>query len=102
MHEGSGEIEIFAGSSSVKFARKMCDYLGTELGNSQTINFSEGNIFVRINESIRNKDVSIVQTIDRKPNDEFVELLFWIDAFRRASANSITAIIPYFSYAKGD
>ena len=102
MHEGSGEIEIFAGSSSVKFARKMCDYLGTELGNSQTINFSEGNIFVRINESIRNKDVYIVQTIGRKPNDEFVELLFWIDAFRRASANSITAIIPYFSYAKGD
>lgn len=98
----NGEIEIFAGSSSRDFALKMCNYLGTELGDSEAIKFSEGNIFVRINESIRSKDVYIVQTIGRNPNDEFTELLFWIDAFKRASANSVTAIIPYFSYAKGD
>jgi len=64
--------------------------------------FDEGNIFVRINESIRDKDVYIVQPIGREPNDEFTELLFWIDAFKRSSANSVTVVIPYFSYAKGD
>jgi len=80
----------------------MCSYLGAQLGDAETMKFTEGNIFVRINESIRDKDVYIVQPIGREPNDEFTELLFWIDAFKRASANSVTAIIPYFSYAKGD
>ena len=102
MNSGTGIIKIFAGSSGVSFAKKMCAYLGTHIGDAETIRFSEGNIFVRVNESIRDKDVYIVQPIGTKPNDEFVELLFWIDAFKRASANSVTAIIPYFSYAKGD
>ena len=102
MYTGSGIIKIFAGSTGKPFAKKMCAYLGTQLGDAETIKFSEGNIFVRVNESIRDKDVYIVQPIGRQPNDEFVELLFWIDAFKRASANSVTAIIPYFSYAKGD
>ena len=102
MYTGAGIIKIFAGSTGIPFARKMCAYLGTQLGDAETIKFSEGNIFVRVNESIRDKDVYVVQPIGRQPNDEFVELLFWIDAFRRASANSVTAIIPYFSYAKGD
>jgi len=95
-------IKIFAGSSSMHFAEKMCSYLGTELGKSQTIKFSEGNTFVKILEKVRDKDVYIVQTIGMSPNDEFMELLFWIDAFKRSSASSVTAIIPYFSYAKGD
>lgn len=102
MYTGGGSIKIFAGSTGRDFAKKMCYYLGQQLGDSSTITFSEGNTFVRVNESIRDKDVYIVQPIGRKPNDEFVELLFWIDAFKRASANSITAIIPYFGYAKGD
>ena len=102
MYTGSGIIKIFAGSTGKPFAKRMCAYLGTQLGDAETIKFSEGNIFVRVNESIRDKDVYIVQPIGRQPNDEFVELLFWIDAFKRASANSVTAIIPYFSYAKGD
>lgn len=95
-------IRIFAGSASVEFAKKMCAYLGTEIGQSQVIHFSEGNIYVKILEKVRDKDVYIVQTIGLNPNDEFMELLFWIDAFKRASANSVTAIIPYFGYAKGD
>lgn len=102
MYSGTGIIKIFAGSSGREFAKKMCYYLGQQLGDSETITFSEGNTFVRVNESIRDKDVYIVQPIGRKANDEFVELLFWIDAFKRASANSVTAIIPYFGYAKGD
>ena len=96
------DIRIFAGQNSMPFAQKMCDYLGVHLGKSKTITFSEGNTYVKVDESIRNSDVYIVQSIGRSPNNEFVELLFWIDAFKRASANSVTAIIPYFSYAKAD
>ncbi|MBQ7277877.1 MAG: ribose-phosphate pyrophosphokinase [Clostridia bacterium] len=102
MFSGSGIIRIYAGKSGRPFAERMCAYLGAQLGDSETIEFSEGNLFVRVNESIRDKDVFIVQPIARHPNDEFTELLFWIDAFKRSSANSVTAIIPYFSYAKGD
>ena len=102
MYTGAGIIKIFAGRTGRPFAQRMCDYLGAQMGDATTIMFDEGNIFVRINESIRDKDVYIVQPIGREPNDEFTELLFWIDAFKRSSANSVTAIIPYFSYAKGD
>lgn len=102
MREGSGEIKIYAGSTGVRFARRMSAYLNTEMGDAITHIFSDGNIFVRVNEPVRDKDVYIVQPIARDPNNEFTELLFWLDAFRRASANSITAIVPYFGYAKGD
>lgn len=102
MNSTNGIITVFAGSASRSFAQKMCDYLGVELGKSTTHIFSEGGIYVRADESIRNKDVYIVQSIGKDPNNAFTELIFWIDAFKRASANSITAIIPYFGYAKAD
>lgn len=97
-----GKIKIFAGSTGRLFAERMCTYLGVDLGRSETITFSEGNIFVRVLETVRDKDVYLVQPMGLKPNFEFVEILFWLDAFKRASANSVTAVIPYFSYAKGD
>ena len=100
--EGSGIISIYAGSTGREFAQKMCEYLDVPLGDSKTIRFSDNNIFVRVNEPIRNKDVYLVQPIGIDPNNELVELLFWLDAFKRASANSVTAIIPFFGYAKGD
>ena len=102
MNSFNGDIKIFAGSSGIGFSKKMCKYLGTELGDSEVINFSDGNIFLRIKETVRSKDVYVVQPIGMSPNNEFVEILFWMDALKRASANSVTAIIPYFSYAKGD
>lgn len=102
MYTGAGIIRIYAGKTGRPFAKRMCAYLGAQLGDSETIKFTEGNIFVKVKESIRDKDVYLVQPIAREPNDEFMELLFWIDAFKRSSANSVTAIIPYFSYAKGD
>jgi ribose-phosphate pyrophosphokinase len=98
----SSEIKIFSGSSSKNFAQRICDYIGVELGKSEVITFSEGNTFVKIGETVRDKDVYLVQSIGLNPNNEFVEILFWMDAFKRASANSVTAIMPYFSYAKGD
>lgn len=96
------DIKIFGGSTGKSFAQKMCDYIGIELGKSEVLTFSDGNIFVKINETVRDHDVYLVQPIGLQPNDEFTEILFWMDAFKRASANSVTAIIPYFGYAKGD
>ena len=98
----SGDVKIFAGSTGKPFARRMCEYLGCELGDSEVITFSDGNIFVRVKETVRDKDVYVVQPIGLNPNNEFTEILFWMDALKRASANSVTAIIPYFGYAKGD
>ena len=96
------DIKIFAGSSGLAFSKKMCKYLGVNIGDSEVITFSDGNIFIRINETVRDKDVYLLQPIGLNPNNEFVEILFWMDAFKRASCNSVTAIIPYFGYAKGD
>jgi ribose-phosphate pyrophosphokinase len=95
-------LKIFAGSSSIEFVAKMCFYLGIVPGKSETVHFQEGNVYVKILENVRNKDIYLVQTIGIDPNNSFVELLFWIDAFKRSSANSVTVIMPYFSYAKAD
>ena len=97
-----GELKVFAGSSGKGLGRAICDRLEIELARSETHVFSEGNVFVRVLENVRGRDVFIVQGTDYPVNDNFVELLFWIDAFKRASATQVTAVIPYFSYAKGD
>jgi ribose-phosphate pyrophosphokinase len=102
MNGAGQEVKIFAGSASRRLAERISSLLGVEQGLAETFKFSEGNTFVKIKEKVRDKDVYVVQSIGLNPNDDFMELLFWIDAFRRSSAGSITAIIPYFSYAKGD
>ncbi|MCL2772167.1 MAG: ribose-phosphate diphosphokinase [Oscillospiraceae bacterium] len=96
------QIKVFSGSASREFTKKICDFLSVPVGKSEVITFSEGNIYVKIGEKVRGMDVYIVQTIGLNPNNEFVELLFWLDAFKRSGVNSVTAIIPYFSYAKAD
>jgi ribose-phosphate pyrophosphokinase len=95
-------ILIFGGSGSPKLTRKICDYLGLEPGEGEVIHFSEGNLFVRVNENVRGRCVYIVQSTVYPANDNFMELLFWIDALKRASADAVTVVMPYFSYAKGD
>lgn len=80
----------------------MCEYLNIPLGESEVFTFSDGNLFVKIGENVRSKEVFLVLPIALNPNIEFTELLFWMDAFKRASVASVTAIIPYFGYAKGD
>ena len=94
--------KIFAGSSGQVFAERMCKYMGKPLSSSEVITFSEGNTFVRINESVRDCDVFLVQPIGMHSNNEFVEILFWMDAFKRANAHTVTLVMPYFGYAKGD
>lgn len=96
------EIKIFAGSGSRAFAGDMCAYLGVPLGDSCVKTFSDGNIYVKLEEKVRRLDVYVVQTVGLDSNNEFMELLFWIDAFKRSGSGTVTAIIPYFGYAKGD
>lgn len=96
------EMLIFAGSASPKLTRNICDYLDVPLGAGEVLRFSEGNLFVRILENVRGRRVYLVQSTAFPTNDNFMELLFWIDAFKRASADQVTVVLPYFSYAKGD
>jgi ribose-phosphate pyrophosphokinase len=96
------DLLLFAGSASGKLAGEIAAYLGLRISPSEVIRFSEGNLFVRVLENVRGREVFLVQGTVFPANDQFMELLFWIDAFKRASAASVTALIPYFSYAKGD
>lgn len=96
------EFLLFAGSGSVQLGAEIASYLDCKVARSEVLRFEEGNLFVRVLENVRGRDVFLIQGIASPPNDNFVELLFWIDAFKRASAASVTAVIPYFSYAKGD
>src|SRR5438093_1339287 len=93
---------LLAGSASTALAGSVADYLGHPLGASETLRFSDGNLFVRVLENVRGRDVFVMQAVSPPVNDNFMELLFWVDALKRASAASVTAVIPYFSYAKGD
>ncbi len=93
---------IFAGSASRFLGQEVAEYLGLPLGRGEVLRFSEGNLFVRVLENVRGRQVYLVQGTVFPANDQFMELLFWIDALKRASAMSVTAVLPYFSYAKGD
>jgi ribose-phosphate pyrophosphokinase len=97
-----GELAVLAGSANPQLAGRIAAELGVPLTPCEAHVFSEGNVFVRILENVRGRDCYIVQGIHHPVNDNFVELLFWIDALRRASAQHVTAVIPFFSYAKGD
>lgn len=96
------DFVLLAGSASRQLGQAIAGYLGCPLGASETLRFSEGNLFVRVLENVRGHDVFLVQGTAFPANDNFMELLFWIDALKRASAATVTAVIPYFSYAKGD
>ncbi|MCL2664334.1 MAG: ribose-phosphate diphosphokinase [Defluviitaleaceae bacterium] len=96
------DIKIFAGCASKLLTEKICAALHMEPGSNHCIRFSEGNIYVKFDEKVRGKDIYIVQTIGLDPNNEMMELLFWLDAAKRSGVNSVTAIMPYFGYAKAD
>ncbi len=99
---GGDEILIFGGSGSPKLTDAICEYLNVPRAAGEVLRFSEGNLFVRAKENVRGRRVYIVQATVFPSNDNFMELLFWIDALKRASAESVTVVMPYFSYAKGD
>ena len=95
-------IKIFAGNSHKKLAKDIASKLGLQLGNSEVKIFSDGEISVNINETVRGSEVFVVQSTSNPVNDNLMELLIMIDAFKRASAAKITAVLPYFGYARQD
>jgi ribose-phosphate pyrophosphokinase len=95
-------MAIFAGTSNSKLADAICGYLGVPLGGAKVATFSDGEIQIEINENVRLKDVFIIQSTCQPVNDNLVQLLLMIDAFKRSSSRRITAVIPYYGYARQD
>ena len=96
------DIKLFAGRSNTKLAQEIADYLGTTVGPMVVKNFADGEIYVQVKESVRGDDVFIIQPLCNPVNENLMELLIIIDAFKRASAKTITAVIPYYGYARQD
>ena len=96
------QFQIYSGNANPALARKIAVYLHSELGDVQVFKFANENIFVRILENVREKDVFIVQPTCSPVNDSIMELLIMIDAFKRASAGRITAVVPYYAYGRSD
>lgn len=95
-------MAIFTGNSNPVLAKKICDYLSLPVGGAEVKTFSDGEIQIEIVENVRLKDVFVMQSTCSPVNDNLVELLLMIDAFKRSSARKITAVIPYFGYARQD
>ncbi len=98
----NGGPKVFTGNANPVLAQAMCDYLKIPMGKAEVFQFSNENIFVRIQENIRQRDVFIVQSISTPVNTSLVELLIMIDAAKRASAGRITAVLPFYGYGRTD
>lgn len=96
------QLSVFTGNSNPELAREICSYIGIPLGRADVFKFSNDNTFVRVNESVRENDVFVVQSFSDPINDAIMELLIMIDTFKRASAGRVTAVIPYFGYGRTD
>jgi ribose-phosphate pyrophosphokinase len=102
MSRFSSELKIFAGSAHPELARRICAYIGVPLGDATVSTFPDGETLVKFNENIRGRDVYLVQPTCPPTNQNLMELLIMVDAARRASAARITAVIPFFGYARQD
>jgi ribose-phosphate pyrophosphokinase len=96
------EMKVFSGSANRELAQRICDYIGTPLGQATISSFPDGETYVKIEENIRGRDVFIIQPTCPPTNQHLMELLIMVDAARRASADRITAVIPFFGYARQD
>ena len=96
------EIKVFTANANIPFAQGICNELGIDLGDSTVTAFADGEVNCSINETVRGCDVFVIQPTCKPVNDNLMQLLIMIDAFRRASAGRITAVIPYFGYARQD
>jgi ribose-phosphate pyrophosphokinase len=97
-----GKLAIFSGNSNPLLTQRICEYLKMPLGGAKVKTFSDGEIQIEIDENVRAKDVFVVQSTCQPVNDNLVELLLMIDAFKRSSTRRITAVIPYYGYARQD
>ena len=98
----TNKLKLFAGNSNKELAEKMADYLGIALGDAEVYNFSDGETFININENVRGCDIFLMQSTSNPVDKNLMELLIMIDAMKRASANRITAVMPYYGYARQD
>ena len=96
------DVKVFSGNSNPKLAQEICKLMGTKLGESEVKSFADGEVSVSLYETVRGSDVFVVQSTCKPVNDNLMELLIMIDALKRASAGRITAVIPYFGYARQD
>ena len=96
------KIKIFSGNSNPALAQKICDALAVPLGAARVRRFSDGEVMVEINENVRGRDVYVIQSTCAPTNDNLMELLVMTDALKRASAATITAVVPYYGYARQD
>src|SRR3954465_3681667 len=95
-------LKVFAGASHPELAAEICHHLGIPLGRSHTVRFSNENLKIKIDENVREQDVFVVQTACSPLSEHIIELLIMLDALRHASAQRVTAVIPYFPYARSD
>ncbi len=102
MSRALDELSIFTGNANPALARAVCDYIGIPLGQVEVFEFSNENIFVRIRESVRANDTFLIQSLSSPVSTSIMELLVMIDAFKRASAGRITAVVPYYAYGRTD
>ncbi len=97
-----GELKIFSGRAHPGLAGEICDYLKIPPGDMEAYNFADGEIFCQIKENVRGSDIFVLQPICRPVNENFMELLIMLDAFKRSSAARVTAVMPYYAYARQD
>ena len=102
IHGPHGKLKLFTGNSNPALAKRIADAMGVSLGDCTVKQFADGEVSVNFNESVRGCDVFLIQSTCCPVNDNFMELLVMIDACRRASANRVTAVMPYFGYARQD
>ena len=102
MLPAADQFDVYTGNANPELARMICRYLDIPLGRSEVFEFSNENIFVRIIDNAREKDVFLIQPTSRPVNKSIMELLIMIDAFKRASAGRITAVVPYYGYVRSD
>jgi ribose-phosphate pyrophosphokinase len=102
MAETESDLVVFSGNSNKPLVKEVCEYLKIPVGRCEVDKFSDGEIQIEIAENVRGRDVFLVQSTSTPVNDHLMELLIMIDAARRASAESITAVVPYFGYARQD
>ena len=95
-------LKIFACRSAEDFAQKICDEVGVELGQKEAFKFKNDNTFVKILETVREDDIFVVQTVQPPVDERIMELLITLDALKRASPRRITAVVPYYPYARSD
>lgn len=98
----SDNVKIFSGTSNLGLAKRIAEKYGLPLGEVEIVRFKDGEVYVRVDETVRGRDVFVVQSTSEPVNENIMELLIFIDALKRASANSINVIMPYYGYARQD